>query len=98
MDTTILSLRYRDAPGTVRWLESLPGTGQAYLTDLLREMLPEGGQRWLFPGDKADWVEIPRPQDKALAHALASVGNDLLYFYPSRGRRRMFIRAKGDDA
>lgn len=94
MRVITLSLRYREAPAARAWLEHLPGSGKAYITDMIKEFLPQGGQRWLFPGAKTAWVELPRPGDKEQAAILARQGADLLYVYPSRKRRRLFVRQR----
>ena len=90
-----LSERYRDPRHTRNWLLSLPGDGTAYLTDLLKEFLPEGGQRWLMPDGPGVWEELPRPGDKEAAAACAAAGRDVLFFVPSYGRRRIFVKREG---
>lgn len=93
MRTVELSLRYRSAKATREWLRTIPGSGTAYLTDSLYRWRRCGGRDLLYPGGREGWTELPRPGDLEAAEQAARVGCDLLYKFPSRGRRRVFYRA-----
>ena len=96
MRTIILRLHYHQASQAKAWLESLPGSGTAYLTDILAVPQPEGGRTWCFPGDRRDWQELARPGDLETAELAAIAGADVLYKYPSVKRRRLFVRYPPD--
>lgn len=91
MKVVILSLRYREAHDAKAWLERLPGKGTAYLTDQVTRYEPAGGRVALYPGGRLKWQELQRPGDIEEAELAASLGFDLLYKFPSRGRRRLFV-------
>lgn len=91
MRIKILSLRYRSAAGIQAALRDMPGTGIAYLTDQLTQSLPGGGRIYLAPYPRTAWRELHRPGDWEEMAACAAQGADILYKFPSRGRRRIFV-------